>query len=370
MEKVYDVHVHFTFEIPIDQTIEIFKEEFAVTGTEKYVFLSIPHDTGADKKSIYTDHMQNIKALYLKKEFSPNSYAFAGLIHPESYDDTEAVADEFLRQVKEYTNVGFDGIKMLEGYPSLLKLRNIPLDSPVYDKFYAFCEENGIPIIAHIANPAENWNISKASKQAIKLGRVYDATYPTKEEITAQTFRVMEKFPKLRLGLAHCGFFAYDVKEAERFMEEYENTILDITPGGEQLLIMSENWNIWKKFVEKYQDRIIYGTDYYAFQKNENWEESFNRRPQLIRNLFETDGEHFYLDKKFKGIKLDKNLRDKLSRENFMAFLGNPKEIDENWLVLQAEKILAEKKFRRQIDKPDAEYIIKSLIIKREEVMK
>lgn len=63
MEKVYDVHVHFTLEIPLDETIEIFREEFATTGTEKYAFLSIPHNTEADNKSIYTDHMQNIKAL-------------------------------------------------------------------------------------------------------------------------------------------------------------------------------------------------------------------------------------------------------------------------------------------------------------------
>lgn len=361
MEKVYDAHVHFLFEIPLDETIEIFKEEFAVTETIKYAFLSIPHETERDKKSIYTDYMQNIKALYLKKEFSPNSYAFAGLIHPTSYDDKDAVADEFLRQVKEYMSVGFDGIKMLEGYPSLLKLRGVPLDSSVYDKFYAFCEENKIPIISHIANPAENWDITKASKHAIEAGRVYDETYPAKEEITAQTFRVMEKFPKLRLALAHCGFLAYDIKEAERFMHDYDNTILDITPGGEQLLIMSENWYVWKSFVEKYQDRIIYGTDYYAFPKGENWKVSFTRRPQLIRDLFETDSEHFYIDKKFKGIGLDKNLRDKIYRENFIKLLDSPKKTDENWLVLQAEKVLAEKKFRRKIDKPDAEYIINTL---------
>ena len=360
MEKVYDVHVHCTFEIPLDETIEIFKEEFAVTETEKYAFLSSPHDTESDKKSIYTDYMQNIKALYLKKEFSPNAYAFAGLIHPDSYDDTDAVADEFLRQVKEYTSVGFDGIKMLEGYPSLLKLRNLPLDSPVYDKFYAFCEENEIPIVAHIANPAENWDITKASKQAIDAGRVYDDTYPTKAEITAQTFRVLEKFPKLRLALAHCGFLAYDIKEAEKFMD-YENTILDITPGGEQLLIMSRDWGMWKKFVEKYRDRIIYGTDYYAFPKDENWEVCFTRRPKLIRELFETDEEHVYVGKKFKGINLDKKLRDKIYRENFMEFLGDPTELDEDWLAAQAEKVLAEKKFRRQIDKPDAEYIVKMI---------
>ena len=40
MEKVFDLHVHYTFDIPLQKTISIFKEEFALTETEKYCFLS------------------------------------------------------------------------------------------------------------------------------------------------------------------------------------------------------------------------------------------------------------------------------------------------------------------------------------------
>jgi hypothetical protein len=37
-------------------------------------------------------------------------------------------------------------------------------------------EQNGYPIIMHMANPKENWDISTASEDAIKLGRVYDSS--------------------------------------------------------------------------------------------------------------------------------------------------------------------------------------------------
>ena len=144
MEKVYDLHIHYTFDIPLKDTIEIFREEFKVTNTEKYCFLSIPYKLHGESVSL--EDMQNIKALCLKKAFSPNAYAFAGL----EYDCEEhCLADSFLRQAKEYFSVGYDGIKMLEGYPSLLKARKISLDSKIYHKFYDFMEQNGYPIIMH-----------------------------------------------------------------------------------------------------------------------------------------------------------------------------------------------------------------------------
>ena len=338
MEKVYDAHVHFSFNIPLKETVEIFKAENAVTGTEKLIFLSLPHHIIKGKFS--TDYLQNLKALYLKEEFSPNGYAFAGLIHPENHNDKKVVADMFLNQVKEYFTAGFDGIKMLEGDPNFRKTMGVKLDSEIYDKFYSFCEENTFPITMHVANPDNNWDYDSASIYAIQQGRVYDGTYPTKKELTEEVFGIMQKHPKLRLTLAHCGFFSKHIEQAERFLGDYENTVLDITPGGEQLINMSREWDKWLPFFEKYQDRIIYGTDYYAFPKDENWQVAFNRRPKFVREMLETNGEYVYLDEKFKGVLLSKNLRDKIYRENFVRLYGSPRKTDYNYVVSNCRTLI------------------------------
>ncbi|MBQ9756598.1 MAG: amidohydrolase family protein [Clostridia bacterium] len=263
MEKIFDAHVHYLFEIPIDETIELFKREFEMAGSAKYNFLSIPFNEHANGyEMLYT---QNIKGLFLKKTFSPNAYAFSGLEHPKDLVYTDFHKKDFLRQAEEYIGAGFDGFKMLEGYPVLRKLNQIPLDDKVYDYFYEFCQENGLPLIMHVANPKENWDISKASEYAIKTGRVCDHTYPTKEKLTEEVYGILKKFPKLKLTLAHFGFMCYDVKDAEKYLNEYENTMFDLTPGGEQLLMQASDWDTWSKFYDKYQDRIIYGTDFYAF---------------------------------------------------------------------------------------------------------
>ena len=341
MEKVFDAHIHHTFDIPMEKAVEIFKKEFAETGVEGGIFLSVPHH----EKGGVIDYecLQNVKMLYLKREFSPNFYAYAALVHPMEYLDKKSIKKEFLRQVKEYFSVGYDGIKMLEGYPSLLKVRGIPLDDEIYDDFYAFMQENGYPITIHIANPAVSWDITKASKELIQAGRVYDSSYPSKEEITAQIFRVMKKYPKLRLTLAHFGFLIGEKENAERFLGDYENTCLDITPGGEQYFRMLQDWDIWLAFIEKYQDKLLYGTDFYAFPNDDEavWRTCFTRRPNFVRQFIETDDQHLYIDKPFQGVKLEEKLRSKIYRDNAKHIFSAPKKIDEAYLYKETEKFLS-----------------------------
>ena len=358
MEKVFDLHVHYKFDIPLPEMVEIFREEFSATGTEKECFLSLPH-YDQEKKVIF-DEMQNVKGLFLKWAFSPNAYAFAGLEHPTDHTDEKAMAEQFLSQAKEYLSAGFDGIKMLDGYPSLVKSWNLPVDSPVYDPFYAFMEKNGYPILMHIANPKECWDIVSAPPHLIEQGRVYDSTYPTKEELTEQVFHVMEKFPNLRLILAHFGFMSHSVAEAERFLS-YPNTLFDIAPGGEQLLHMQKTWGEWLPFWEKYADRIFYGTDFYAFPKDEQWEISFRRRPDFLRQFIETDEEHTYVRDAFQGVKLSPSLRDKIYRQNFMRLLGSPKPIDFAFIRKHAKRLQSVKNKLSINADNDLSYILKQL---------
>ena len=340
MEKVFEAHIHHLKDIPLKRAIDIFAREFKETGVKGGCFLSVPHE-GKGGEDDY-ECLQNLKMLYLKRAFSPDFYAYAALVHPTDYSDKQAIKKEFLRQVKEYFSVGYDGIKMLEGYPSLLKARGIPLDDEIYDDFYAFMEANGYPITIHIANPQESWDKNKATPQLIAAGRVYDETFPTKQEITEQLFRVMEKYPCLRMSVAHFGFFIGEKENAERFLGDYKNTYFDITPGGGQYFKMLEDWEYWYDFIKRYQDRIFYGTDFYAFndENEENWKIAVWRRPNLIRQFFETDTCHEYVGTPFKGVKLEKQLRDKIYRENAKRMLGGePKAIDEGYIKREAEKL-------------------------------
>lgn len=363
MEKVFETHAHFKFAIPMPEMIEIFREEFAATGTEKVVFLALPHHS--DGRDLTHEYTSNINGLFLKHTFSPNAYAFAGLDHTAlSTVDEKTRAKCYEKQAEEYAAAGYDGMKMLEGYPSMRKAMGIPLCDKVYDDYYSFLEENNIPVRLHVANPPEYWDMSKVSDWVKKAGRACDDTYPTKAQLHEEVEEIMKKHPRLRMELAHFGFMSYDIEQAKRWMDDYENTIFDLTPGGEQLLNMGKNWDIWHDFFVKYQDRIIYGSDFYAFPKDEKWEENFQRRPKLVRNFFETDTEQEYRATevtKFRGVLLEKDIREKIYHKNAERLYGAPKKIDMEYMKNKAEALLQVKDTTVKYADDDLRYILKNI---------
>ncbi len=345
MYKFFDSHLHYSLENSLKDTVKLFKKEFEMVNMSKMAFLSLPHDNHQGTMSF--DHLQNIKGLYLKYKFSPNAYAYAGLEHSQTEMDVNEKSKLYLSQVEEYFSNGYDGLKMLEGYPFLRKFMDIPLNDNVYERFYSFMEENQIPITMHIANPVENWDISKVDVYALKMGRYCDSSYPTKQQLHDEVNSIMDKHPKLKLTLAHFGFLTYDINQAKKFLDDYPNTMLDTTPGGEQYFNMLEKWDEWHRFFEDYQDRIVYGTDFYAIPpvvSDEEWTEAVYSRTNFVKNFFTTNTEHVYAKQKYKGINLESNILRKIFYDNAQKLLGEPKKINQTYMIEKANKLLVSEK--------------------------
>ena len=252
MKKVYDIHVHYTFEIPLSETVEIFKEEFLKTGTEKYCFLSVPHH--ANNGVVDFDEIHNLKGLYLKKHFGESAYAFAHLEHILPHSDVLASSESFLSQAKTYLSRGYDGIKMLEGKPTLHRAVGKNLLHPEYKKFFKEAEKRGTHITFHINDPKEFWTTEG-------LDYYGDDSFASYEEIYRQAYEIFENYPNLTVTLAHFFFMSQNPEELARLFEKYPNMCVDITPGWEMYLSFYEKKEYFKEFFEKYSKRIILGTD-------------------------------------------------------------------------------------------------------------
>lgn len=340
MRVVFDSHVHYSFAIPLAETVTLFRREFAMTDTARMVFLSLPHH---EKNGVLTfDPTQNVKGLYLKTRFAPDAYAFAGLEHTGTALSEDERSRMYLLQAERAMAAGFDGFKMLEGYPGIRKVMGIPLCHPVYDRFYSYLEENRIPVVMHLANPEEYWDPDRVDEYAKKVGRFCDETYPTKAQLHGEVDEILKKHPKLRLTLAHFGFLTYRIEDAEAWLERHENTMLDITPGGEQYFNMLSDWPRWEEFLHKYRSRILYGTDFYAFPYNdeERWMQSVMNRPRFVRQFFETDTEHTYQGQLFCGVKLDDAVISDIYWNNAVREYGAPKPVDLSYLRQEAERLL------------------------------
>ena len=106
--KINDCHIHQNRPYPIAENIEHFKTVCDRFGIDKMVLLAIL-DVTSSYEVVFAD---NATALYMKDILYPRAYAFASFLHIK--DEWQSGKDT-LRQAKEYWDIGFDGIKMLEG---------------------------------------------------------------------------------------------------------------------------------------------------------------------------------------------------------------------------------------------------------------
>lgn len=104
MKKI-DFHVHINNRIPIDDTVKYFNDMCKRFGYCGVGIMSIIAGS-----SYGDDPGCNDRALKLK-QLMPGSFAFAALDHKR----------DFISQTREYMLSGFDGIKILEGKPSVYR---------------------------------------------------------------------------------------------------------------------------------------------------------------------------------------------------------------------------------------------------------
>ena len=359
MRKVFDVHFHFSFRVPLEESVESFRQTFDLYGVDRKAFLALGYKSGNGEFGYDHDYCCNVRALFYKYSFAPKGYAFGHLTYGKNLSEKE-LADDLLLQAQEFYNAGGDGFKMIEGHPVCSRFFGHQIDDLVYEKFYTFMEEKQFPILLHLANPAENWDVEKCSEWAREHGNCYDDTYPTKEEYHKKLERVMQRHPNLKIILAHCGFMSYDINMAAKFLDTYPNSMLDVTPGGEQLLNMDKNWDIWKSFFKKYYTRIVFGTDTFntTVPIDKEW---LLVRPTLVKKFFETDEDALYYTDPYKGHGKDftPNMLDKIYYDNAYAYLGEPRELDREYLKNKALTLLSQ--VSDDLDKRDLEYVITCL---------
>ena len=354
MSKIFEGHAHHLFHVcklPVRESVTLYKKVFKFNDIEKVRFLALPCEATPARKGVEglgfdkTDHTDNLKALYFKSAFSPNAYAYAGLEYDKvDLKDKKAVQQELLRQVQEYKRVGFDGIKMFEGHPNTRLALGCPLDDEIFDLFYGFCEKEGFPIIMHLTNSPDMWDINKISAYWIGRGCYFDERFPSFDQMQEEFMRVLEKFPKLKFTLAHFGFLTFAPKSRLEKFISYENTMLDVTPGGENYFNILKDEDYYVPFIKKHIDRFTYGTDLYntKYDKEEYFKASITNRANLVKRFFGTTGEYEYAGKKYRGIGLSQEMLNKIYYDNLMDLLKEPKKIDYDYCINKCDEIINE----------------------------
>jgi len=265
---------------------------------------------------------QNAGAILAKAAYPGRVYAFGGL----EYHWPDAAPDRIdpASQLEELLAIGFDGLKMLEGKPTVRKDLGIALDAPLYDGLFTLCQERQTPILYHVADPEGFWDGEKVPQWAVNRGWFYgDGSYPTKQQLYDEVEAMLEKFPGLNLFFAHFYFKSMDPAGTEAIFERFPTVCFDICPGTEMYPNFSIAPDEWRDIFTRYQDRIIYGTDLTGKPSPEA-----RPRMELVRRFLETDEPFDYYRMKIHGIGLAKAVLEKIYHKNFERLTGQPEPLE------------------------------------------
>ena len=186
------IHIHRWLNEETGENFSHGLEEYRRTCGLKYIALA-PLPSG-NPIPVARDVSNNIICAFYKL-LNENTFSYGGFIYP-SYPAKaeEMVGMSLVEQLEELTEIGFDGIKMLEGKPNLYKKVGSPLDGELFEPVFERMEKEGTYILMHAIDPHSFW--TDDNEESVKKGWFYgDGTYPTDTELYAQIDSVLCKHP-------------------------------------------------------------------------------------------------------------------------------------------------------------------------------
>jgi predicted TIM-barrel fold metal-dependent hydrolase len=272
----------------------------------------------------------NEQTLRFKQWSAGRAFAFGAL----DYARRDLTANDLVIQARELLVSGFDGIKMWEGKPSVYVHLPDRLEGSLYAPYWKWAETQAYPITIHMADPQRFWDPARAGLD--RWSFVGDE-YPTREQMYAETERILNRHPRLKMIFAHFLFFWDDLPRAARFLDAHPSVVFDLTPAVAGYLDLSENRDAARAFFLHYQDRLIYGTDIGAgpvvdpqapFEPEKEIGQSW-----LVRAFLETDWDialpagigavtNQFAGKQLRGIALPNDVLEKIYWRNFECVVG------------------------------------------------
>ena len=304
------------------------------------------------------DVSNNIMCAFYKIA-NENTYAYGGFIYP-SYPakKEDMVGMDLVTQYEELMEIGFDGIKMLEGKPNLYVKVGKELDGDFFEDVFARMERDGAYILMHAIDPESFWQ--NPTEENISKGWYYgdESKYPTSQGLYNQIDNILAKHPTLNLCLAHFFFCSEKPEKIEDMLEKYKNLSIDITPGGEMYIGFDKNPEYFKEFFTKHQDRIIFGTDmdYTPHLEAGVW------LCDRVYRFLATDEELMSFDNhSLNGIEIPKEALQKIFSQNLLDKLGaKPKEFNKEALkryIAKYKHLIEDKELANYIDKLSKQYL-------------
>ena len=357
IQKRIDSHIHYA--LPLEpETLIAFMDK---TGINMANLVLVP---SRSRLTAVPD------ALMAKAKYPDRFYVFTSLDVSEYFRHGKEIGKYQAKFVENMRRMGCDGLKIIEGKPSMRKIMGaIPgFDDLCWEPLWDYLEKTQFPVLWHLNDPETCWGEPEAAPRHIRMaGELYDDTFVNNEEQYRQMEAVLRKHPKIKFIFAHFYFMSAQLPRLAELLDTYPNVMVDITPGLELSVNLSANTKEAQSFFEKYQDRIMYGTDIGARCVLADNAEGFNEdeciaRMDLIDALFEPethrvmkeDGRYLINTDDFlqQGFALSEEALNKIYWKNFQWYVGElPAKVNPRLIKKECRRMITMLKIMSFIDK-------------------
>jgi predicted TIM-barrel fold metal-dependent hydrolase len=203
----------------------------------------------------------------------PGRVAFAGTFTVADFN-TPAWPASALAQIDEARAQGAVGIKIWKNIGMTLRDasgRYVMPDDPRLEPIYQKLEREHVVLLGHQAEPVDCW--LPFAKMTVRSDRDYYRAHPqyymyrhpdlpSHDRILAARDRMLAAHPDLRFDALHLASLEWNVDAVAAFLDRFPNARVDIAARIAHLEYQaSKDPARVRRFLIRYQDRILYGTD-------------------------------------------------------------------------------------------------------------
>ncbi len=256
MYAVIDIHNHLgsgkKFLTP--QRVEHYLKEMNEAGARSVVNL----DGGWD------DTLKETIAA-LDQAHPGRFYTFA-LLNFDGIDDPNWTSRE-KKRLEESFAAGARGLKIPKTFGLRYRYQSgklMSVDDPKLDEIWETCGKHKKPVLIHISDPAAFFTpLDRYNERWHELNEhpnwlFYGSDYPKRQDQLDQLHSVIGRHPNTTFINTHFGNNAEDLNAVAAALDRYPNMVVDIDARISEL---GRQPYSTRKFILKYQDRVLFGTD-------------------------------------------------------------------------------------------------------------
>lgn len=172
----------------------------------------------------------------------------------------------------------------------------VKVDDKRFDPMWDACGQLGIPVAIHVSDPVaffrptDRFNERYEELAAHPDWSFYDHDFPNNAELLEARNRVIARHPRTQFLVLHVGNFAEDLANVSENLDRFPNMTVDIAARIGEL---GRQPRTARKFFDKYQDRVLFGTDATPHGAEVPQQLFCDRLYEIYFRFLETEDEYF-----------------------------------------------------------------------------